>query len=36
MDGDRRKVLRLIGKGSVLAAFLAQIGAAGTQLGIST
>ena len=29
MDGDRRKILRFIGKGSVLAAFLAQIGAAG-------
>src|ERR1700720_3341517 len=29
MDLDRRKILRFIGKGSVLAAFLAQIGAAG-------
>ena len=29
MDRDRRKILRFIGKGSVLAAFLGQIGAAG-------
>ena len=29
MDGDRRKMLRFMGKGSVLAAFVAQIGAAG-------
>ena len=29
MDGDRRTILRFIGKGSVLAAFIAQIGAAG-------
>ncbi|HYK63931.1 MAG TPA: ubiquinol-cytochrome c reductase iron-sulfur subunit, partial [Patescibacteria group bacterium] len=29
MDGDRRRILRFIGKGSVLAAFVAQIGAAG-------
>ena len=29
MDGERRKILRFIGKGSVLTAFLAQIGAAG-------
>ncbi|HUO06108.1 MAG TPA: Rieske 2Fe-2S domain-containing protein [Candidatus Binataceae bacterium] len=28
-DPERRKVLRMLGKGSVLAAFLAQIGAAG-------
>ncbi|HYB91204.1 MAG TPA: Rieske 2Fe-2S domain-containing protein [Candidatus Binataceae bacterium] len=29
MNPDRRRILRLVGKGSVLAAFLAQIGAAG-------
>ena len=29
MDSERRRILRFIGKGSVLAAFLAQIGAAG-------
>jgi Rieske Fe-S protein len=29
MDQDRRTLLRFIGKGSVLAAFIAQIGAAG-------
>ena len=29
MDGDRRKILRFLGKGSVVAAFIAQIGAAG-------
>jgi cytochrome b6-f complex iron-sulfur subunit len=29
MDHDRRKILRFIGKGSVFAAFVAQIGAAG-------
>ena len=29
MDSDRRRILRFIGKGSVLAAFLGQIGAAG-------
>ncbi|HVA76932.1 MAG TPA: Rieske 2Fe-2S domain-containing protein [Candidatus Binataceae bacterium] len=29
MNTDRRRLLRIVGKGSVLAAFLAQIGAAG-------
>jgi cytochrome b6-f complex iron-sulfur subunit len=29
VNSDRRRLLRIVGKGSVLAAFLAQIGAAG-------
>jgi cytochrome b6-f complex iron-sulfur subunit len=29
MDGGRRRLLRILGKGSVAAAFLAQLGAAG-------
>ncbi len=29
MNTDRRRLLRIVGKGSVLAAFLAQLGAAG-------
>jgi cytochrome b6-f complex iron-sulfur subunit len=29
MDVDRRRILRFLGKGSVLAAFVAQLGAAG-------
>ena len=30
-DPERRRILRLLGKGSVVAAFIAQIGAAGAH-----